>query len=151
MNDPFNEHALKNAGALISQPDSGRGGAPCHATPQSTISRMGAGFADSRLRLAVWDASGCIDQSPWSRITPAQSAAARRSVLQVESSWPQPMGAQLSGASDGDSPGPADQAAEQPQPAAPGAGEGAPRPRPDPEVWGPLDDVRFVIVCTSWY
>nr|XP_044603846.1 protein MMP24OS [Equus asinus]XP_044603847.1 protein MMP24OS [Equus asinus] len=36
----------------------------------------------------------------------------------------------------------------QPQPAAP---EGPQRPPPEPGPWGPLDDVRFLIVCTSWY
>ncbi|KAG8517873.1 Eukaryotic translation initiation factor 6 [Galemys pyrenaicus] len=36
----------------------------------------------------------------------------------------------------------------QPEPAAP---EGAERPRPEPGPWGPLDDVRFLIACTSWY
>ncbi|XP_032318085.1 protein MMP24OS [Camelus ferus] len=35
-----------------------------------------------------------------------------------------------------------------PQPSAP---EGPGRPQPEPSPWGPLDDVRFLIVCTSWY
>lgn len=36
----------------------------------------------------------------------------------------------------------------QPQPRAPEAPE---RPPPEPGPWGPLDDVRFLIACTSWY
>ncbi|XP_032714701.1 protein MMP24OS [Lontra canadensis] len=35
-----------------------------------------------------------------------------------------------------------------PQPRAPEAPE---RPPPEPSPWGPLDDVRFLIACTSWY
>ncbi|XP_027625949.1 protein MMP24OS [Tupaia chinensis] len=53
------------------------------------------------------------------------------------------MGAQLSG-------GPGTPEPAQPQPAAPEVLE-RPRPQPDPGPWGPLDDVRFLIVCTSWY
>ncbi|XP_063104534.1 protein MMP24OS [Cavia porcellus] len=55
------------------------------------------------------------------------------------------MGAQLSG-----SPG-------TPEPAQPDPSEPAPpdQPQPgqepDPDPWGPLDDVRFLIACTSWY
>ncbi|XP_070318701.1 protein MMP24OS-like [Odocoileus virginianus] len=57
------------------------------------------------------------------------------------------MGAHLSGgqgAADPSQPQPQ----PQPQPAAP---EGPARPRPEPSPWGPLDDVRFLIACTSWY
>ncbi|KAK2509684.1 LOW QUALITY PROTEIN: hypothetical protein MC885_007743 [Smutsia gigantea] len=54
------------------------------------------------------------------------------------------MGARLSG-------GPAAPEQPQPQPQAGGAPEGPERPRPEPDPWGPLDDVRFLIVCTSWY
>ncbi|XP_070328672.1 protein MMP24OS [Odocoileus virginianus] len=60
------------------------------------------------------------------------------------------MGAQLSGgqgAADPPQPQPP-QPQPQPQPAAP---EGPARPRPEPSPWGPLDDVRFLIACTSWY
>ncbi|XP_074148596.1 protein MMP24OS [Sminthopsis crassicaudata] len=80
----------------------------------------------------------------------------RRPILLAESFQQKPMGAQLSGGGggdegDGDGGGPPSPAPEQPKPAAPEAGEGAPQPRPDPAAWGPLDDVRFLIVCTSWY
>ncbi|XP_036085381.1 protein MMP24OS [Rousettus aegyptiacus] len=51
------------------------------------------------------------------------------------------MGAQLSGGEGAAEPA-------QPQPAAP---EGPERPQPEPGTWGPLDDVRFLIACTSWY
>lgn len=59
----------------------------------------------------------------------------------------QAMGARLSGGQ---------AAPEQPQPQPlpqPQAGvpEGPERPRPEPDPWGPLDDVRFLIACTSWY
>ncbi|XP_055977595.1 protein MMP24OS [Sorex fumeus] len=50
------------------------------------------------------------------------------------------MGAGLSGGQAAPEP-----AQPPPQPAAPE------RPRPDPGPWGPLDDVRFLIACTSWY
>ncbi|CAK6447622.1 unnamed protein product [Pipistrellus nathusii] len=57
------------------------------------------------------------------------------------------MGAQLSGGEG--AAGPAQpQPQPQPQPAAP---EGPERPGPEPSPWGPLDDVRFLIACTSWY
>ncbi|XP_075867171.1 protein MMP24OS [Microcebus murinus] len=40
----------------------------------------------------------------------------------------------------------------QPQPAAPeGAERPGPQPQAEPSPWGPLDDVRFLIACTSWY
>ncbi|XP_054429819.1 protein MMP24OS [Pteronotus mesoamericanus] len=55
------------------------------------------------------------------------------------------MGAQLSGGEGAAEPA---QPQPQPQPAAP---EGPQRPRPEPGPWGPLDDVRFLIACTSWY
>jgi hypothetical protein len=29
--------------------------------------------------------------------------------------------------------------------------EPEPEPQPEPGPWGPLDDVRFLIACTSWY
>lgn len=59
------------------------------------------------------------------------------------------MGAQLSGGGGGGGgDGAAEQAQPQPQLAAP---EGPERPRPEPGPWGPLDDVRFLIACTSWY
>ncbi|XP_026934282.1 protein MMP24OS [Sagmatias obliquidens] len=66
------------------------------------------------------------------------------------------MGAQLSGGQGAaqpvqpaqPQPQPQPQTHPQPQPAAP---EGPVRPWPEPGAWGPLDDVRFLIVCTSWY
>ncbi|ELK04132.1 hypothetical protein PAL_GLEAN10024267 [Pteropus alecto] len=51
------------------------------------------------------------------------------------------MGAQFSGGEGAAEPA-------QPQPTAP---EGPERPQPEPSPWGPLDDVRFLIACTSWY
>ncbi|XP_062966081.1 protein MMP24OS [Cynocephalus volans] len=57
------------------------------------------------------------------------------------------MGAQLSG-------GQGAPESAQPQPAAPapeGPEQPQPRPEPEPSPWGPLDDVRFLIACTSWY
>ncbi|KAB0382201.1 hypothetical protein FD755_004118 [Muntiacus reevesi] len=57
------------------------------------------------------------------------------------------MGTQLSGGQGAVEP-PQPQPQPQPQPAAP---EGPARPRPEPSPWGPLDDVRFLIACTSWY
>lgn len=57
------------------------------------------------------------------------------------------MGAQLSGGQGSTEP-PQPQPHPQPQPAAP---EDPARPRPEPSPWGPLDDVRFLIACTSWY
>lgn len=59
----------------------------------------------------------------------------------------QNMGAQLSGGQGSTEP-PQPQPQPQPQPAAP---EDPARPRPEPSPWGPLDDVRFLIACTSWY
>ncbi|KAM5177773.1 protein MMP24OS isoform 1-T2 [Callospermophilus lateralis] len=59
------------------------------------------------------------------------------------------MGTQLSGGQGGPEPA-------QPQPAAPEGPERPqpqpqPQPQPEPGPWGPLDDVRFLIACTSWY
>ncbi|XP_027277167.1 protein MMP24OS [Cricetulus griseus] len=51
------------------------------------------------------------------------------------------MGALLSGGQEGPEPA-------QPQPPAP---EGPQQPQPEPGPWGLLDDVRFLIACTSWY
>lgn len=67
----------------------------------------------------------------------------------------QNMGAQLSGGQGSTEPPqpqpqPQPQAQPQPQPQ-PEAPEGPDRPRPEPSPWGPLDDVRFLIACTSWY
>lgn len=63
------------------------------------------------------------------------------------------MGAQLSGGRG--APEPAQpQPQPQPQPAAPEGPEQPrpqPHPEPEPSPWGPLDDVRFLIACTSWY
>jgi|UniRef100_A0A8C0X551 hypothetical protein len=64
------------------------------------------------------------------------------------------MGAQLSGG-----PGTPEQAQPQSQPPAPEQPPPEPQPEPEPEPepqpepgpWGPLDDVRFLIACTSWY
>lgn len=53
----------------------------------------------------------------------------------------QTMGALLSGGQEGPEPA-------QPQPPAP---EGPQQPQPEPGPWGLLDDVRFLIACTSWY
>lgn len=53
------------------------------------------------------------------------------------------MGTLLSGGQGGPEPA-------QPQPAAP-EGRERPRPQAEPSPWGPLDDVRFLIACTSWY
>lgn len=65
----------------------------------------------------------------------------------------QTMGAQLSGGRG--APEPAQpQPQPQPQPAAPEGPEQPrpqPHPEPEPSPWGPLDDVRFLIACTSWY
>ncbi|XP_026359147.3 protein MMP24OS [Ursus arctos] len=61
------------------------------------------------------------------------------------------MGARLSGgqgAPEQVQPQPEPQPQPQPQPGAPEAPE---RPQPEPGPWGPLDDVRFLIACTSWY
>ncbi|XP_037352236.1 protein MMP24OS [Talpa occidentalis] len=55
------------------------------------------------------------------------------------------MGALLSGGRGAPEP-----ALPQPQPE-PAAPEGRERPGPEPGPWGPLDDVRFLIACTSWY
>ncbi|XP_026925736.1 protein MMP24OS [Acinonyx jubatus] len=55
------------------------------------------------------------------------------------------MGARLSGGQGAPEPV---QAQPRPQPGAPEAPE---RPQPEPSPWGPLDDVRFLITCTSWY
>ncbi|XP_036100770.1 protein MMP24OS [Molossus molossus] len=55
------------------------------------------------------------------------------------------MGALLSGGEGAAEPAPAQ---PQPQPVAP---EGPEQPGPEPGPWGPLDDVRFLIACTSWY
>lgn len=57
------------------------------------------------------------------------------------------MGARLSG---GQAAPEQPQPLPQPQPQA-GVPEGPERPRPEPDPWGPLDDVRFLIACTSWY
>ncbi|XDA82601.1 hypothetical protein R6Z07F_012512 [Ovis aries] len=57
------------------------------------------------------------------------------------------MGAQLSGGQGSTEP-PQPQPHPQPQPAAP---EDPARPRPEPSPWGPLDDVRFLIACTSCF
>ncbi|EHB17155.1 Eukaryotic translation initiation factor 6 [Heterocephalus glaber] len=55
------------------------------------------------------------------------------------------MGSQLSG-------GPGDPEPTQPEPEGPAPPEQAPpEPEPEPGPWGPLDDVRFLIACTSWY
>lgn len=72
--------------------------------------------------------------------------------------WPTPdglslqtMGARLSGgqgAPEQVQPQPEPQPQPQPQPGAPEAPE---QPQPEPGPWGPLDDVRFLIACTSWY
>lgn len=61
------------------------------------------------------------------------------------------MGAQLSGGRGAPEPA---QPQPQPQPAAPEGPEQPrpqPHPEPEPSPWGPLDDVRFLIACTSWY
>ncbi|XP_029775142.1 protein MMP24OS [Suricata suricatta] len=55
------------------------------------------------------------------------------------------MGARLSGGQ-----GVPEPVQPQPQPQ-PGAPEAPERPQPEPSPWGPLDDVRFLIACTSWY
>ncbi|XP_040837518.1 protein MMP24OS isoform X1 [Ochotona curzoniae] len=55
----------------------------------------------------------------------------------------QTMGAELSGGQGAPEPA-------QPQPAAQ-TGPEQPAPQPQLGPWGPLDDVRFLIVCTSWY
>ncbi|XP_039104657.1 protein MMP24OS [Hyaena hyaena] len=57
------------------------------------------------------------------------------------------MGARLSGGQGAPEPV---QPQPQPQPQ-PGAPEAPERPQPEPGPWGPLDDVRFLIACTSWY
>uniref|UniRef100_A0A8C2W717 MMP24 opposite strand n=1 Tax=Chinchilla lanigera TaxID=34839 RepID=A0A8C2W717_CHILA len=53
------------------------------------------------------------------------------------------MGAQLSG-------GPGTLEPTQPEPLVPAPPE-QPQPQPEPSPWGPLEDVRFLIACTSWY
>ncbi|XP_058535386.1 protein MMP24OS isoform X2 [Ochotona princeps] len=55
----------------------------------------------------------------------------------------QTMGAELSGVQGAPEPA-------QPQPTAQ-TGPEQPAPQPQLGPWGPLDDVRFLIVCTSWY
>ncbi|XP_034862074.1 protein MMP24OS isoform X1 [Mirounga leonina] len=64
------------------------------------------------------------------------------------------MGARLSGGQGAPAqvqpqPEPQPQPQPQPQPE-PGAPEAPERPQPEPGPWGPLDDVRFLIACTSW-
>ncbi|KAM9248639.1 protein MMP24OS [Dugong dugon] len=61
------------------------------------------------------------------------------------------MGAQLSGCQN--TPEPAQPQPAQPQPAQPqpAVPENPEHPRPEPGAWGPLDDVRFLIACTTWY
>ena len=63
----------------------------------------------------------------------------------------QNMGAQLSsglGTAEPAQPQPQPEPQPELQPAAP---EGPGQPQPEPSPWGPLDDVRFLIACTSWY